>query len=185
MTFIILTLAVALVQGCGSKSTTENTTKEIPVVKTATLTPAERRAKVDKDRAERIERRRAEEAERARTMPTYKDASGSIVYNKAELYPAFVGGDEAMGTFLNDNVKYPKVAEDKGLEGTVIVDFIVGRNGVVYEVGSTDGLGENVHQSLRDEAIRVVKSMPKWTPGRQRGRAVAVKYSVPITFHLN
>jgi TonB family protein len=95
-----------------------------------------------------------------------------------------VGGDEAMMKYLKENIVFPKDAEDKGLEGTVFVDFIVLEDGSVLEVSVEDAPGEEVDQSFRDEAIRVVNSMPKWTPGHQGGKPVDVKFSLPITFQI-
>ena len=86
--------------------------------------------------------------------------------------------------YLNDNIVFPKDAEEKGLEGTVYVDFVIAASGSVREVTVTDAVGEDVDQSFRDEAVRVVTSMPKWTAGRQNGKAVDVNFSLPITFHL-
>ena len=87
-----------------------------------------------------------------------------------------------MMKYLNDNMTYPKDAEEKGVEGNVFVDFIVAADGSVREAAVTDAPGEEVDQSLRNEAIRVVTGMPKWVPGRQRGKAVDVKFSLPVTF---
>jgi len=86
--------------------------------------------------------------------------------------------------YLQDNTNFPKDAEKKGLEATVFVDFIVGANGVVREVGVTDTPGEEVETSFRVEAIRVVSTMPKWIPGRQRGKSVPVRFSLPIAFQI-
>ena len=187
-TLSILALAVSLVaiQSCGSKKENkeDNVATETPVVKATEPTRAEKRAALDKARAEAAERRRLDYENRVKISVTYTDAKGNVVYNKAEVDPTFNGGDEAMMKYLNDNVSYPTDAKDKGVEGTVYVDFVVSADGTVREVVATDAAGEDVDQSLRDEAVRVVTSMPKWTPGRQRGKAVDVKFSVPITFQM-
>jgi TonB family protein len=143
------------------------------------------RATLEKVMAERAARRKAEYEALILITPFYTDAEGFIVFNKAETNPTFVGGDEAMDKFLKENVVYPTEAKDKGVEGTVFVDFIVAASGKVRAVAVTDAPGEEVDQSLRDEAIRVVTSMPTWVPGRQRGKAVDVKYSVPVSFVMN
>jgi protein TonB len=118
-----------------------------------------------------------------KTKPTYKDASGKMVYNKAEIDPSFTGGDDAMMQYLRDNINYPADAREKGIEGTVFIDFVVGDNGKVREVVVSDIVGDE-DQSLKDEAARVVSSMPTWIPGRQRGEAVDTRFSIPITFQL-
>ena len=83
-------------------------------------------------------------------------------------------------SFLQNNVKYPKQAQEKGTQGRVIVQFVVEKNGTISEtkvVKSVDALLDN-------EALRVVKMMPKWQPGKQNGEAVRVKYVLPVTFRL-
>ncbi len=177
------------VQACGSKaeksseeSATETPT-ETPII--APLTTAERYAKIEEDRNERIRRWRLQYDERGITTPTYTDADGNVVYNKAEVDPSFTGGDKAMVQYLKDNLKYPKEAEDAGVEGTVFVDFVVTKNGQVREAMVMNTPGEDVDSSLRMEAIRVVSSMPAWVAGRQHGKAVDVNYSIPITFQMD
>jgi len=118
------------------------------------------------------------------STPSYKDAKGNLVYNKADSNPSFVGGNEAMMTYLKENVKFPQDALDKQDEGLVYVDFVIGKNGAVREVEVTEQTNEDVDVSFRSEAARVVASMPKWTPGRQNGKAVDVKYSLPISFEI-
>jgi len=188
----ILVLAIALItaQACGSKSeqTSEGSESpaatETPAIETPELTVAEKRAKLEQETIVREEKRRIAFEKQAKITPTYTDADGNIVYNKAEVDPSYDGGKKAMMKYLNDNIKFPKEAEEKGVEGTVFVDFIVTANGNVREVGVTEEPGEEADQSFRTEAIRVVTAMPKWIPGRQRGKAVQVKYSLPITFRM-
>lgn len=188
----IFVLAIALItaQACGSKSEqtseeSESTTAiETPTAETPELTVAEKRAKLEQETIVREEKRRIAFEKQAKISPTYTDADGNIVYNKAEVDPSYDGGKKAMMKYLNDNIKFPKEAEEKGVEGTVFVDFIVTANGNVREVGVTDEPGEVADQSFRTEAIRVVTAMPKWIPGRQRGKAVQAKYSLPITFRM-
>ena len=90
-----------------------------------------------------------------------------------------------MRDFLRDNLKYPQEAQDKEVEGTVFVDFVVDQNGYVTEVVGSDAIGENVDILLKEEAVRVVASMPQWVAGTQRGVAVDTHFSLPITFELN
>ena len=102
--------------------------------------------------------------ELAKTSPTFKDASGKVVYNKAEIDPSFVGGDKEMLKYLRANLKYPEAAQDNDIEGTVFVDFIVDQSGNVHEVIASHIVGELVELTLQEEAVRVVSSMPKWFP---------------------
>ncbi len=148
------------------------------------LSAAEKRVAVEKMRVEREEKRKLDLEERIKKSSTYTDAAGKIIYLKAEVGPSFIGGDDAMNKYLSKNIIYPKQAQENGVEGTVFVDFVVSENGAVREVVSTDAVGEDVDQSLRDEAIRVVTSMPKWKPGRQHGKPVEVGFSLPISFKL-
>lgn len=186
--FNIFVLGVALVvaQACGSKSETTNESTEAVGTpeNVVVLSVAEKRAKMDEVRAALAEKRRLAFEERFKNTPYYTDAQGNVVFNKAEVDPSFVGGDDAMMKYLKENIVFPKDAEEKGLEGTVYVDFVIAANGSVREVMVTDAVGEDVDQSFRDEAVRVVTSMPKWTAGRQNGKAVDVNFSLPITFQL-
>jgi TonB family protein len=183
----IAIITIVAMQACGTKTEKPNdelVATETTSAETVSPTVAEKRAMIQKIRAEREEARRIQLEELAKTTPTFKDADGNIIYNKAETDPSFDGGGKAMTTFLRDNVKYPQEAQDKELEGTVFVDFVVTKEGNVREVAVTDATSEDVDQAFRNEAIRVVTAMPKWLPGRQHGKAVDVKFSIPITFEL-
>ena len=102
------------------------------------------------------------------------------VFDVAEQMPSFPGGPSALFEYLSKNIRYPALAEENGIQGRVIVAFFVGKDGSINDVRVVKG----VDKSLDNEAIRVVKSMPRWTPGRQNGIPVAVKYTVPVTFKL-
>ncbi|MEG1905769.1 MAG: energy transducer TonB, partial [Bacteroidales bacterium] len=82
--------------------------------------------------------------------------------------------------FISKSVKYPVIAQENGIQGRVIVSFVIERDGSVADAVVVRG----VDPSLDKEALRVVKSMPKWTPGKQRGKPVRVKYTLPVTFRL-
>ena len=99
------------------------------------------------------------------------------------MEPSFPGGEAAIRQYIQDNVNYPQEAQDKGIEATVFVDFIVAENGTVRNVEVTDVIGDE-DPAFRDEAVRVVSAMPKWTSGKQNGKVVAAKYSLPISFEL-
>ena len=106
----------------------------------------------------------------------------TVAYIKAEIMPAFPdGGVPALMHFLQKNIRYPIEAAEKGLEGKVIVKFYLDTDGSVKDpVVIKDGVGGG----CADEAIRVVKSMPKWTPGFQKGKPVKVYYTLPVTFKI-
>ncbi len=186
LNFFALAIVLVFAQMCRSKSEKETEAyANAPVENVVELTVAERREKVEAQRLAQAERRRIQFEERFKNAPYYTDSKGVIIYNKAEVDPSFVGGNTAMMKYLKDNLVFPKEAQDKGLEGTVFVDFIVMANGTVREVVVTDESDFDIDQSFRNEAIRVVTSMPKWAAGRQNGKAVDVNFSLPITFQLN
>ena len=102
------------------------------------------------------------------------------VFDVVEQMPQFPGGPNALFEYLSKNIKYPVVAEENGIQGRVIVTFVVERDGSITDVK----VPKSVDPSLDKEAMRVVKSMPHWIPGKQNGSAVRVKYTVPVTFRL-
>ncbi len=102
------------------------------------------------------------------------------VFDVVEQMPSFPGGPSALMQYLASNIKYPVVAEENGVQGRVIVTFVVEKDGSITDVRVV----KSVDPSLDKEATRVVKSMPKWIPGKQNGSAVRVKYTVPVTFRL-
>ena len=102
------------------------------------------------------------------------------VFDVVEQMPSFPGGDAELMKFLNSHIKYPAVAEENGIQGRVVATFVVERDGSITDVKVI----KSVDPSLDKEAIRVLKSMPKWIPGKQNGSAVRVKYTVPVTFRL-
>lgn len=102
------------------------------------------------------------------------------VFDVVEQMPSFPGGNDALMKFLSDNVKYPVVAQENGVQGRVVVSFVVEKDGSITDVKVV----RSVDPSLDKEAARVVKSMPHWIPGRQNGAAVRVKYNVPVSFRL-
>lgn len=144
-----------------------------------------KRARIEKARLEIIEKRRIAALELSKNSLTFTDSNGKLVYNKAETDPSYFGGEDALAKYLKDNLVYPQVALDKGVEGTVFVDFVVDEKGKIAEVEARDAAWEDVDQSLMDEATRIVKTMPNWVAGSQRGKPVSTKFSIPITFQLS
>lgn len=102
------------------------------------------------------------------------------IFIVVEDMPTFPGGDEARIRFLAENIRYPQMARESGIQGTVFVTFVVERDGSVTDVRVLRGIGGGCDE----EAVRVIKSMPKWNPGKQRGRAVRVQFNMPIRFTL-
>tara|TARA_B100000809_G_scaffold77344_1_gene75190 strand:- start:1896 stop:2579 length:684 start_codon:yes stop_codon:yes gene_type:complete len=103
------------------------------------------------------------------------------IFTVVEKMPEFIGGNKARVSYLRDNLKYPKVDKSGGVQGTVYLNFVVDKKGEVKKVKILRG----VSPSIDAEAIRVVEAMPKWIPGKQRGKAVNVSYNFRISFKLN
>ena len=102
------------------------------------------------------------------------------VFDMVEQMPAFPGGMQELMVYLGKNIKYPTIAQENGTQGRVIIQFVVERDGTISDVRVARG----VDPYLDKEAVRVVKSMPKWIPGKQNGKAVRVKFTVPVMFRL-
>ncbi|KAF0131897.1 MAG: periplasmic protein TonB [Bacteroidetes bacterium] len=102
------------------------------------------------------------------------------IFTVVESMPEFPGGAEQMMLFIAKNIKYPPMARESGIQGRVFVNFVVEPNGSVSNVKVLRGIGGGCDE----EAIRVVETMPKWTPGRQRGKAVRVSFNLPVRFTL-
>lgn len=109
------------------------------------------------------------------------EADGDEVCLSAEKYPEFPGGTTALFDFINKNVKYPKSARDKGIEGRVFVQFVVEKDGSLSSLKVLRGVSDDINA----EALRVVKLMPKWKPGMQEGKPVRVQYVLPFKFQLS
>lgn len=109
-----------------------------------------------------------------------EEEDDQVVFQVVESMPTFPGGDAALFKYLNDNVKYPVIAQENGIQGRVICQFVVNKDGSIVDVQVV----RSIDPSLDKEAVRVIQSMPKWTPGKQRGKAVRVKYTLPVNFKL-
>ena len=105
---------------------------------------------------------------------------GTAVFEVVEEMPEFPGGVDAMMEYLQKELRYPESAKEKGIQGRVTVQFIIDKEGNVTNSKVT----RSVDKDMDAEAIRLVKAMPKWKPGMQKGKAVAVKYTVPVVFRL-
>ncbi len=102
------------------------------------------------------------------------------IFTVVEQNASFPGGQEALNKFLSKNIKYPAEAQRANVQGKVFLSFVVSPDGSISDVAVLKGLGFGCDQ----EAIRVVKSMPRWSPGKQSGRAVKSRFNLPITFQL-
>ena len=112
--------------------------------------------------------------------PAPKEEVTQKVFDVVEVMPSFPGGQGALIQYLNSHVKYPVVAQENGIQGRVTISFVVERDGSITDVK----VARSVDPSLDKEAARVVSSMPRWTPGKQNGSAVRVKFNVPVVFKL-
>ena len=105
----------------------------------------------------------------------------AIPFQLVEQKPGFMGGDaNAFSKWVNERLQYPEIAKENGIQGRVLLQFVVGADGKVSNVKVVRG----VDPALDKEAVRVVQSSPKWTPGKQRDRAVKVTYTFPVLFQL-
>ena len=103
------------------------------------------------------------------------------IFMVVETMPEFPGGQAELFKYLSENVKYPVIAQENGIQGRVICQFVVNKDGSIVDVEVVRSGGD---ASLDKEAVRVIKSIPKWKPGKQRGKPVRVKYTVPVNFKL-
>jgi TonB family protein len=183
MNIFFFALVLALAQACGSKP------KEGGDAVTTEATAQEKAAKEKQEAAEvraaaQKERLRVAAEKRAAAEAFYKDASGDVIYNRAEVAPSYQGGEDAMTKYFRTNLKYPEGAQAKGWEGTVYVEFVVGKDGKARAAMVTEETDADTDQGFKDEAIRVVNNMPAWNPGTQKGKPVHVRYNLPIAFKL-
>ena len=112
---------------------------------------------------------------------TAQTKKNNMVFDVVEVMPQYPGGPIAMLKYLMENIKYPEQAMKEGIQGRVTVRFIVEKDGSISDVKPI----LSVHPLLNKEAVRVVESMPKWSPGKQNGKPVRVRFNVPVMFKLN
>ena len=112
---------------------------------------------------------------------TAQTKKNNMVYDVVEVMPQYPGGQIAMLKYIMKNIKYPKQAMKEGIQGRVTVRFIVEKDGSISDVKPV----LSVHPLLNKEAVRVVKSMPKWSPGKHNGKPVRVRFNLPVMFKLN
>ena len=112
---------------------------------------------------------------------TAQTKKNDMVFDVVEVMPQYPGGPIAMLKYLMENIKYPEQAMKEGIQGRVTVRFIVEKDGSISDVKPV----LSVHPLLNKEAVRVVKSMPKWSPGKHNGKPVRVRFNLPVMFKLN
>lgn len=110
------------------------------------------------------------------SLPSKKHAKAT---STPETMPEYPGGSDAMKSFIAKNIKYPESAKKAGKEGLCVVGFVIGKDGTPQDFKIAKSAGD---AALDAEALRVAKLMPKWKPGTQKGKPVAVKYMMPLTF---
>ena len=110
-----------------------------------------------------------------------KSSEEIFVANKIDRMPEYPGGIPGLTKYLSENIKYPKTALEDSISGRVIISFIVEKNGSVSNIE----VAKSVHPTLDEEAVRVVKNMPKWSPGIQSKKPVRVRFQLPVNFKLN
>ena len=121
------------------------------------------------------------ESDSTKTTNTEDNEEEYIEYYYQEIMPEFPGGMSELMKFIQKNMQYPKIAIKKGIEGRVICQFTVKKDGSIENVIIIRGL----HKSLDKEAVRVIKKMPKWKPGKDyEGQVQDCKYTIPVTFKL-
>lgn len=160
---MVLVALVFVYQACGPKS---EKTEE---------TEVEATTEVETDVVD-AEQDNASETETAPDEKSHVDNSGTTVYTNPEVLPTYEGGENAMAKYLKNNLKYPS---EGTMEGTVLVTFVVDEEGMVRDAEVESGPED---PTLHAEALRVVNSMPKWTPGKEGGKPVRTKFKLPITF---
>lgn len=117
----------------------------------------------------------------AETTASSSTQDGKVIFTVVEKMPEFPGGDKALTKFLLNSVRYPVEAQKSGVQGRVICQYVVDENGAITDVSVVRG----VDPSLDQEAVRVIKAMPNWIPGEQKGKKVSVKYTLPLNFKLD
>ena len=123
----------------------------------------------------------APEPVRSEPLNKPQPVNSTRVYDVVEQMPSFPGGISGLRTYLNQNIRYPAEAQEICVQGRVVVSFVVEKDGHISDVTVL----RSVDPSLDKEAVRVVRNMPRWTPGKQGGEPVRVRYNVPVSFRLN
>lgn len=162
--------------------TTEKFAKEMMGQATAQVTPEPETTPLPELPAEEIQKTTLPQDKKIKeTFETHgNNMPDSVVFEVVEEMPEFPGGMKALTEYIHKNVKYPAEAHAKGVQGRVIVCFVVKKDGSIADIKTV----RSVDPYLDKEAIRIIAAMPKWKPGKQRGKAVNVRFTVPVMFRL-
>lgn len=124
----------------------------------------------------------ADEDTEIKIMEVEEEVYEDEIFTVVEQMPEFPGGTQALYKYIQENVKYPQVAKEAGIQGTVYLSFVVEKDGNITDIKILRGIPGG--RMCDDEAVRVVKTMPNWKPGKQRGKPVKVSYTLPVKFTL-
>lgn len=118
----------------------------------------------------------------AQSQPTAAqvDSDDNNIVKEPEKSPSFPGGDQAMMSFISENIKYPKTAREQGVEGNVVIRFVVEKDGSVSNMESL----MNFNEELEEEAMRVISEMPQWKPAEHEGEKVRTEVAIPIQYKI-
>ncbi len=152
-----------------------------PPVQTTVIEIVEDDMEIDDDIEIDVEDDQDTEVEEYIPVDEEEEEAEEVIFTVVESMPGFPGGDAARIKYLNENIKYPQMARESGIQGRVFVTFVVEKDGNVTDVRVLRGIGGGCDE----EAVRVIKNMPKWNPGKQRGKSVRVQFNMPILFKLN
>ena len=155
--------------------------EEVPVVdSTVVAEPSDEEAGYGEAENSSTLSESTESASSEQVVTAEASAVGDEVFDVVDQMPEFVGGASSLRSYISQNVRYPAIAEENGVQGTVVVKFVVERDGTVTSVQ----VARSVDPSLDKEAVRVVKGMPRWIPGKKNGQPVRVSYTIPVSFRL-
>lgn len=155
--------------------------EEVPVVdSTVVAEPSDEEAGYGEAENSSTLSESTESASSEQVVTAKASAVGDEVFDVVDQMPEFVGGASSLRSYISQNVRYPAIAEENGVQGTVVVKFVVERDGTVTSVQ----VARSVDPSLDKEAVRVVKGMPRWIPGKKNGQPVRVSYTIPVSFRL-
>jgi TonB family protein len=183
--FLPLILAAAVVitllQGQKAVAQTDKTSPSVEKAKVITSTKeVSKPQEPEKVKAKQTESSKSSMSDQKKVQKKAKDDSGNEVFVVVDDPPQYPGGDEARMKYMQQSIKYPEEARKKGVQGTVFVSFVVEVDGQVSNAKILRGIGAGCDE----EALRVIKEMPKWIPGKQNEKPVRVVFNIPIKFAL-
>jgi len=163
-------------------STSEEEIQHPPVVVDSVPEKKERKEEIKPEEEKKDEKKPDSSATEGKGNSPQGTSTGEDngIYTTIDVFPKFPGGDVSRLTFLRNNIRYPEGARNTGIQGVVMVVFVIETDGSITHVQVTKGIGAGCD----DEAMRVIKLMPRWDPGRRAGRAVRVMVKMPIVFSI-